>query len=211
MLADLSTFFDGKELIALAGPRGSGKTEIALNMLGAYPTVQVYDADMYKPLMRARDVAMGDRREGSENREWKFMDTPVIEYSPEIWLSQGYKVVLDMGGGELGLVPLTTLQNLLRDREIVFYVVVNPYRPQAEFLLRRILTMLPGNPNFILNPHLLDETDVETVLHGVELYKNMHLDEPKVLVALEKLVPELEKVVPQIPLFPINRFLKLEV
>jgi len=48
------------------------------------------------------------------------MDTPVIEYTPEVWLKQGLKVVLDMGGGELGLVPLTTIKNLLRDRNILF-------------------------------------------------------------------------------------------
>ncbi|WP_018963108.1 hypothetical protein [Coprothermobacter platensis] len=210
MTANIDTFFDGNELIALAGPRGTGKTEIALNIMDKFSLVQVYDADMYKPLMRARDVDMGDRREGSLNKEWKYMDTPVIEYTPEVWLTQGYKVVLDMGGGELGLVPLTTLRNLLKERTISFFVVVNPYRPQSEFLIRRILSMLPEEPRFILNPHLLDETDVDVVMHGLELYKDMHLGEPSVLVTLEKLIPEVEKVT-DMPLFPIKRFLKLEV
>jgi hypothetical protein len=165
---------------------------------------------MYKPLMRARDVAMGDRREGSINPEWKYMDTPVIEYTPEVWLKQGLKVVLDMGGGELGLVPLTTIKNLLRDRNILFYVVVNPYRPQADFLVSRVLSMLPERPNFILNPHLLDETDAHVVLHGLELYKEMHLPEPSILVVLEQAAKEVEKVV-DLPLFPIRRYLQMEV
>lgn len=197
-------------MIALTGPRGSGKTEIAVNLMANFDNVQVYDADMYKPLMRARDVAMGDRREGSINPEWKYMDTPVIEYTPEVWLKQGLKVVLDMGGGELGLVPLTTIKNLLRDRNILFYVVVNPYRPQADFLVRRVLSMLPERPNFILNPHLLDETDAHVVLHGLELYKEMHLPEPSILVVLEQAAKEVEKVV-DLPLFPIRRYLQMEV
>jgi len=58
MIAQLSTFFDEESLIALTGPRGSGKTEIAINLMANFDNVQVYDADMYKPLMRARDVAM---------------------------------------------------------------------------------------------------------------------------------------------------------
>jgi adenylate kinase family enzyme len=210
MIAQLSTFFDEESLIALTGPRGSGKTEIAVNLMANFDNVQVYDADMYKPLMRARDVAMGDRREGSINPEWKYMDTPVIEYTPEVWLKQGLKVVLDMGGGELGLVPLTTIKNLLRDRNILFYVVVNPYRPQADFLVRRVLSMLPERPNFILNPHLLDETDAHVVLHGLELYKEMHLPEPSILVVLEQAAKEVEKVV-DLPLFPIRRYLQMEV
>jgi len=197
-------------LIALTGPRGSGKTEIAINLMANFDNVQVYDADMYKPLMRARDVAMGDRREGSINPQWKYMDTPVIEYTPEVWLEQGLKVVLDMGGGELGLVPLTTIKNLLRDRNILFYVVVNPYRPQADFLVRRVLSMLPEPPSFILNPHLLDETDADVVLHGLELYKGMHLPEPSILVLLEQVAKEVEKVV-DLPLFPIRRYLQMEV
>ncbi len=197
-------------MIALTGPRGSGKTEIAINLMANFDNVQVYDADMYKPLMRARDVAMGDRREGSINPQWKYMDTPVIEYTPEVWLKQGLKVVLDMGGGELGLVPLTTIKNLLRDRNILFYVVVNPYRPQADFLVRRVLSMLPEPPNFILNPHLLDETDAGVVLHGLELYKEMHLPEPSILVLLEQVAKEVEKVV-DLPLFPIRRYLQMEV
>jgi len=197
-------------LIALTGPRGSGKTEIAINLMANFDNVQVYDADMYKPLMRARDVAMGDRREGSINPQWKYMDTPVIEYTPEVWLKQGLKVVLDMGGGELGLVPLTTIKNLLRDRNILFYVVVNPYRPQAEFLVRRVLSMLPEPPNFILNPHLLDETDADVVLHGLELYKEMHSPEPSILVLLDQVAKEVEKVV-DLPLFPIRRYLQMEV
>jgi len=98
-----------------------------------FDNVQVYDADMYKPLMRARDVAMGDRREGSINPQWKYMDTPVIEYTPEVWLKQGLKVVLDMGGGELGLVPLTTIKNLLRDRNILFLRSGYPYRRKQSF------------------------------------------------------------------------------
>lgn len=210
MIAQLSTFFDDESLIALTGPRGSGKTEIAINLMANFDNVQVYDADMYKPLMRARDVAMGDRREGSINPQWKYMDTPVIEYTPEVWLKQGLKVVLDMGGGELGLVPLTTIKNLLRDRNILFYVVVNPYRPQADFLVRRVLSMLPEPPNFILNPHLLDETDTDVVLHGLELYKEMHLPEPSILVLLEQVAKEVEKVV-DLPLFPIRRYLQMEV
>jgi len=210
MIAQLSTFFDDESLIALTGPRGSGKTEIAINLMANFDNVQVYDADMYKPLMRARDVAMGDRREGSINPQWKYMDTPVIEYTPEVWLKQGLKVVLDMGGGELGLVPLTTIKNLLRDRNILFYVVVNPYRPQADFLVRRVLSMLPEPPNFILNPHLLDETDADVVLHGLELYKEMHLPEPSILVLLDQVAKEVEKVV-DLPLFPIRRYLQMEV
>lgn len=210
MIAKLSTFFDDESLIALTGPRGSGKTEIALNLVATFDNVQVYDADMYKPLMRARDVAMGDRREGTTNPEWKYMDTPVIEYTPEVWLDQGLKVVLDMGGGELGLVPLTTIKNLLRDRNILFYVVVNPYRPQAEFLVRRVLSMLPETPKFILNPHLLDDTDTNVILHGMELYKEMHLPEPSILVVLEQVAEEVERVV-DLPLFPIKRYLQMEV
>ena len=210
MIAELSTFFDDESLIALTGPRGSGKTEIALNLVATFDNVQVYDADMYKPLMRARDVAMGDRREGTTNPEWKYMDTPVIEYTPEVWLDQGLKVVLDMGGGELGLVPLTTIKNLLRDRNILFYVVVNPYRPQAEFLVRRVLSMLPETPKFILNPHLLDDTDTNVILHGMELYKEMHLPEPSILVVLEQVAEEVERVV-DLPLFPIKRYLQMEV
>jgi len=210
MIAELSTFFGDESLIALTGPRGSGKTEIALNLVATFDNVQVYDADMYKPLMRARDVAMGDRREGNINPQWKYMDTPVIEYTPEVWLNQGLKVVLDMGGGELGLVPLTAIKNLLRDRNILFYVVVNPYRPQAEFLVRRVLSMLPETPKFILNPHLLDDTDTDVILHGMELYKEMHLPEPSILVVLEQVAKEVEKVV-DLPLFPIRRYLQMEV
>jgi len=41
----------------------------------------------------------------------------------------------------------------------------------------------------------LDETDADVVLHGLELYKEMHLPEPSILVLLEQVAKEVEKVV----------------
>lgn len=206
----IDILFGSEHLIALAGPRGSGKTELALNLMAHCERVQVFDADMYKPIMRARDVGMGDRREGTTVPEWKYMDTPVIEYSPEVWLSKGLNVVLDMGGGELGLVPLNVLRSLLKGRNINFFVVVNPYRPHSRFLIDRIVSMLPGRPSFILNPHLLEETDEDVVLRGLEMYEQWGLPKPVLLVVMERLANGIEKVA-NLPLFPIQRYLTLEV
>jgi len=43
-----------------------------------------------------------------------------------------------------------------------------------------------------------------------ELYKEMHLPEPSILVLLEQVAKEVEKVV-DLPLFPIRRYLQMEV
>ncbi|MFQ6009302.1 MAG: cobalamin biosynthesis protein CbiA, partial [Candidatus Zixiibacteriota bacterium] len=113
--------------------------------------------------------------------EYLYADLPIIlpEIKGVIRKHQG-KVIIDVGGDEVGTRVLSSLAEAFSPNEYELLLVVNANRPFTNDvegclkLIRVIETVsrlkLTG---LISNTHLLTETDIETILAGLQLTREL--------------------------------------
>jgi hypothetical protein len=125
-------------VIIPAGPFGSGKTEIALNLAerwaGEGPTY-LADLDVVTPYFRSRDAGASLRAAGvrlvSPEGEAGVYDTPVLPREMGRALAdRESSLVIDVGGRPHGAGVLVHWRQELRAREARLVLVVNPLRPE---------------------------------------------------------------------------------
>ena len=171
-------------LLIIVGNFGSGKTEVSVNLalaLAESHPVQIVDLDIVNPYFRCREA-----REEMEARgirvvypqgEYHSADLPIIlpEVRGVLAAKEGF-VILDVGGDDLGARVLSSLADLLEDREYTMLQVINTRRPftrdvegclkiKAEIEAASRLSVT----GFIANTHLMDETVEATILEGLEV------------------------------------------
>lgn len=167
-----------------AGGFGSGKSELAINYAlerSRYvDSIILADLDLVNPYFAARDVrdlleARGIRLLAPAG-ELSYADVPGIP-SEIIGILRGPdEVIIDVAGDEVGSMVLGYLSRYIKDRDYVFYLVLNPYRPFARDLVSvmELKQLLEGaaHLNFtglISNPNLMVETNPEIIRSGQQM------------------------------------------
>ena len=175
---------EGPRLTVISGAFGTGKTEIAINLVlqlrdEGHAHVTLVDLDIVNLYFRSRQKAYDLEQRGirviSSVAGLENADLPAL--SPEIHASFDRKdgpVVYDIGGSELGATVVSYFHQGFAGEACNHWIVVNPYRPFNETpeatieMAERIATRarLPVT-GMIANPHMLDETTPELISEGL--------------------------------------------
>lgn len=174
---------EAAQLSVFIGNYGSGKTEIAINFAVALAAtgedVTLVDLDVVNPYFRSREAReyishLGVKVVAPEN-EYAFADLPIIlrNVSGSILSSRG-KVVLDVGGDDLGARVLGSYAGALRAAKADVLQVVNERRPFTDSPagVKRMYEELEAAAQLrvsglVANAHLIDETTLEVVERGI--------------------------------------------
>jgi len=205
------------------GPYGSGKTELALNVVQQlaplYDKIAIVDLDIVKPYFRAREfrtkLIHRDIRVILPQGEMEHADVPAV--SAEVFTvfhNHDLKVIMDVGGDDAGAVALGQYKQHFEetDHEVLF--VINTRRPfsqtadelvemkeRIEFRSRVHVTGLVANTN------LGAETTKETILSGYQVAKEVsrRTGIPIAFAAVDRrLQNEVASVISE-PLFLVDR------
>jgi len=175
--------FDSRVTV-LVGHFGSGKTEIALNLAmdqaSAGVPVTMADLDVVKPYFRTRSARALLTESGIDLLVPEgpniHADLPIIVPEIRSHLRQSQRrLIIDVGGDDVGAKVLGSLSDVVPHRETECLLVLNFRRPStpdpdaAVEMVRKIEAVgrLPV-AGLISNTHLMDETDLEVVLDGLE-------------------------------------------
>jgi len=168
----------------LVGHFGSGKTEIALNLAmdqaSAGVPVTMADLDVVKPYFRTRSARALLTESGIDLLAPKgpniHADLPIIVPEIRSHLRQSLRrLIIDVGGDDVGAKVLGSLSDVVPHSETECLLVLNFRRPStpdpksAVEMVREIEAVgrLPV-AGLISNTHLMDETDLEVILDGLE-------------------------------------------
>jgi len=175
--------FDSRVTV-LVGHFGSGKTEIALNLAVDQAAdgvpVTMADLDVVKPYFRTRSA-----RALLEESEIDLLvpegpnihaDLPIIVPEIRSHLRQSHRrLIIDVGGDDVGARVLGSLSDVVPRGETECLLVVNFRRPStpdpdAAVAMAREIEAVGRLPvtGLISNTHLMDETDLEVILDGLE-------------------------------------------
>ncbi len=126
----------GKKNFVLLGERGSGKSEIALNLAIYFArrgpkTVHFFDLDMTKPLFRSRESSRELKEAGvSLHYQDQMLDAPTMVNGVRRALKDSDSlVILDVGGDHIGARSIGGFQALLNEDLTEIWYVINGYRP----------------------------------------------------------------------------------
>ncbi len=193
-----------ERIIIFSGSFGSGKTEIAINQ--SYTALQnnekvvIVDLDIVNPYFRTRDMKEKLKESGikviTPPDKFALSDLPLI--SPEIKgfiQNDKYKLIIDVGGDEIGAKSLANFYTVLRDTDYKMHMVINPFRPftnsinQIQNMLENIelFSRLKIN-SLISNPHLGDQTNLNLIKKGHNIVKEVsnQLNIPITYLVMEK-------------------------
>ncbi len=173
-------------VIILVGPFGSGKSEIAVNLAFGLrnrgDVVCLVDLDVVKPYFRCRlakdDLEARGIRLVAPAGDRFYADLPIVvpeaRAAGQNGTGRNSRVILDVGGDDLGARVLGSVSGLLDRQATDLLFVVNGNRPFAEdpTSLRAMLDRIQSAARLevtglVANTHLMDETTPETVLQGI--------------------------------------------
>ena len=207
----------------LVGHFGSGKTEIALNLAmdqasGGVP-VTMADLDVVKPYFRTRSARALLAESGIDLLAPEgpniHADLPIIVPEIRSHLRQSHRrLIIDVGGDDVGARVLGSLSDVVPADETECLLVLNFRRPstpdpQAAVGMVRDIENVGRLPvaGLISNTHLMDETDLEVILDGLEQAQQTGRILGIPVVALRRIVVppfELPKQRTTGPLFVVN-------
>jgi hypothetical protein len=178
-----------KRVVVLAGPSGSGKSEISLNLAcrgrqGVLEPVVLVDLDVVKPLFRLRNLRAQIEplrlRFITSGKEWDGADLPILPSQLGRWLESDQTVIVDLGGGEAGARVLAQYASSLPLEETEMLFVANPNRPfardaQESLTALRGIEANTGIPftGLASNPHLKEYTALSTIMDGHKLVEEL--------------------------------------
>lgn len=165
------------------GLYGSGKTELAINyaikLKKDFEKVALIDVDIVSPYFRVRDFQHALEASGivivMPPQKIKNADLPVITQAVAGYLDNPqFKVVLDVGGDERGIVVLGYLKEHLFDTNV--YLVVNTKRPfsqtveQIVYVAKMLEERSGVRIDFLVNnTNLGSQTTCEIVYEGEKI------------------------------------------
>ncbi len=209
------------------GNFGSGKSEVAVNfafhLVDRYPGlgVSIADLDLVNPYFRSREarVQLAEAGINLVLPDAKYMDADLPILVPGVrsllLAGNGY-AVLDVGGDNTGARVLGALTDALSPGSYRALQVVNANRPftgTADGVIQMALEIeYTGHIKFtgyVCNTHLMDQTNIENILEGIELVRRVQERTGlplEFVTAPEHLVAELSQHVPE-EVLPIKRFL----
>ncbi|TYB32182.1 MAG: hypothetical protein FXF47_00140 [Candidatus Mcinerneyibacterium aminivorans] len=174
-----------KRIFIFSGYYGSGKTEVATNyalkLKEKNDKVAIADMDIVNPYFRVRDkrklLKDNDINVIAPPENIDNVDLPVITAQLSGILDQkNYKVVLDLGGDDLGTTPLGSIKNKVEKEDNELYVVVNINRPFTETMrgIKKMIKMIENVSklkvsSLISNTHMKEDTDYEMIEEGAKI------------------------------------------
>jgi hypothetical protein len=213
-------------IVTVVGGFGSGKSEVSVNLarhLSGLPgdQVAIADLDIINPYFRSREASKALDQLGIKSLipagAHKYADLPII--IPEIRTAierQQYRLVLDVGGDDLGARVLSSLADSFGTGKYELLIVHNARRPftaDIEGSVRMINEIQDASrmkiTGVISNTHLAAETTAQVVLEGVKLAQQVadRCGVPLVFVsAVRPLCPEIEQALADAyPILPLDR------
>jgi hypothetical protein len=175
-----------KRIIIFAGGYGSGKTEVAVNFAiymarqGNLP-LSIVDLDIVNPYFRSREAARPLKELGINviipEGEQCSADLPII--LPQVKGSienENERVILDVGGDDVGARVMSSMADAFKPGDYEMLFVLNANRPFTSDLKSSIRMKEEIETacrlkftGLVSNTHLIDETDEETILKGLNL------------------------------------------
>lgn len=211
------------KVVVLAGPSGSGKSEISANLalkLSANGEVTLIDLDLVKPLFRLRN-ARGEIRKLKINfispgGEWDSSDLPVFPGDFQRCLYSSNRLIIDVGGDGQGAKILNQISHTFEEQNSLILFVANPFRPfsrrvkdlieQLENIERQTGIKIRG---IVSNPHLKEHTHEGIIKSGhaiVEQFSQEVCLPIFFLAVREDLVPFIGDY--GLPLLPLKVFIR---
>lgn len=182
VLKETQPIVDGN-LIAFVGNFGSGKTEVAVNFAKYLAKTQdqrvkLIDLDIVNPYFRSREARKNLESFNVEviapvDDEF-YADTPIISPKIKSEIQSGSsRVILDVGGDDLGARILSSLFDAFQDKKYELLLVLNISRPFTEDvegclkIMREIETASRLKvTGLVSNSHLIEETTSEIIKKG---------------------------------------------
>lgn len=187
-MAQPSEYLPKERVVLVVGNYGSGKTEVSVNLainLAARHPVAIADLDIVNPYFRCREAREEMESHGirviNPTGGYQAADLPIV--LPEIRgavqsahkAGEGY-VLLDVGGDDVGARILSSLADLFKDRSYAMLQVLNAKRPFTDSVegCVRIKEEIEAASRLrvtglVSNTHLMEETDADVILEGIEL------------------------------------------
>lgn len=178
-----------KRISIFTGHFGSGKTEVAVNyafkMSEKFNKTAIVDFDIVNPYFRTTDA----KAVLEESGIWVVtpmyansnVDVPAIP--PEVnalFEKKEYKVVLDVGGDDLGARVLGRYRDEILQDDYEMFFVINVRRPMTD-TIEKILEMIKSIESssglrvtkLVNNTNLLQYTSAEDVIEGSKIIKSI--------------------------------------
>lgn len=214
-------------LTMVVGSYGSGKTEVSVNLALATRdrgfSVNIADLDIVNPYFRCREAQILMRENGIRvvipPGAQQFADLPIVvpEIKGMLEPREGAISIFDVGGDEVGARLLSSFFEPLRNKPYRLLQVINSRRPFTGTLdgcvrmkegLERSSRLEVGG--FIVNSHLIADTDLDVVLEGFELAQKVS-EKTGVPIEFVAVMGELADA-PEIgdlpvPILPLRRFM----
>jgi len=215
-----------ERILIFAGAYGSGKTEVAVNYAlsltndSANQPLSIIDLDIVNPYFRSREARVEMESRGIKVimplGEHCHADLPIIVPQIKATLEEDDgKVILDVGGDDLGARVLSSMIDVFEEREYQFLLVLNANRPftstadGAQKMLRAIEESSRLKfTGIVSNTHLIGETTPKTVMQGIELSKQVSEATGLPLVfatAMEEVIGQMNPGAAGVPLFSLGR------
>ncbi len=215
------------DILIIVGGYGSGKSEVAVN-LARYlaenfsDNVSIADLDIVNPYFRSREAEEALKAINVTSLiprgSYKYADLPILIPDVKGAIEQhAGKVVLDVGGDDVGARILSSLADAFEAGKYELLLVLNKNRPFTGDVPSCVKLMndieassrlkLTG---IISNTHLMTETTPETVLEGLELSRAVSKQTGKPIVFLSAERGILEKIDPRavdVPVLELHRML----
>jgi len=217
---------DFKRLTIVVGHYGSGKTEISINyavyirQMGK--EVEIVDLDVVNPYFRSREVRKellekwGIKVVGVEEK-YVNADVPVISRTVygALYSTEKY-AVFDVGGDDVGAMPLGQYRHIIyeQDPEVLLVVNVNrPFTKDADSVIKYLKAIEEASKikvtHLVNNTHMSYETTVDDVLKGLEVVEEVSRKTgiPIKMVTVKR---DLVNLLPQIDysVFPLDLYMK---
>ena len=177
-----------ERIVLIVGNYGSGKTEVAVNLairLCERQPVAIVDLDIVNPYFRCREAGVEMERHGirviNPEGEYHSADLPIIlpEVRGAVLEGEG-TLICDVGGDDVGARVLSSLADVFAGRPYTMLQILNAKRPFTETVegCLRIGREIEAASRLritglVSNTHLMEDTDVETVLEGLRLARQV--------------------------------------
>lgn len=211
-------------IVVVAGNYGSGKTEISINLAihrkRSGVNVRIADLDLVNPYFRTREARRLLASYGIDlvipSEKYLQADLPIL--SPAVAgmiRSPAELTLIDAGGDDVGVTVLASLADVLKDKTVRLFQVVNPYRPFMDTIegcmeMKSKIEQVSRIPvsGIIGNPNLIEETTIDHIYEGTVFLKKLSEQSglPIVFIAIAKsLVSQIDTEKVKSPLLPIAR------
>lgn len=181
-----------KPVVILVGHYGSGKTEIAVNIAFYHKQtnkeVTIVDLDLIKPYFRCRllreDFKARVIRLVAPEGGTFYADLPILLPEArgilEKSLNDDEKVILDVGGDDLGARVLGSVSDVVQTSQTDLLFVLNHNRPFAEnvdSVIKKIREIEGAAQmkitGLVANSHLMEQTTTEDVINSLKISKEV--------------------------------------